>query len=73
LSGGGYAVTKTMQMESALQEILLKPTAAVEVYQKAESLGISERTVKIAKKNIGVVAKKQDGRWLWSLPTHEIE
>ena len=57
-----------MQMESVLREMLSVPVAAEEFFAKAEALGISERTVKIAKKNVGVITEKVGDRWMWRLP-----
>ena len=68
LSGNANVQTKTMQAEELLREMLKKPTPAVEVYNKAKSLGIGERTVKAAKRNVGVVAARVSGHWVWSLP-----
>ena len=44
---------------------------ADEVYQRAEALGVSERTLKIAKKNLGVVSERQGEQWCWRLPGQE--
>lgn len=45
---------------------------AREVYAEAEALGIAERTLKRAKKRLGVTAERQgfgaEGGWYWSLP-----
>ena len=68
LCGRGSVETKTMQMEAVLREMLSVPVAAEEVFAKAQSLGISERTVKTAKKNVGVVTEKIGEKWVWKLP-----
>lgn len=68
LSGNGTVQNKTAQMEQGLRELLKKPMKAYQVYEHAEKLGISERTVKTAKKNVGVVSQKVNGQWEWSLP-----
>ena len=68
LSGSGSVQTKTAQMENELRELLKKPMPAYQVYEHAERIGISERMVKTAKKNVGVVSTKVNGRWQWSLP-----
>ena len=67
LSGNGSAQTKTMQAESLMREMLKTPTPGSDVYRKAETLGISERTVKIAKKNLGVITTKENHQWIWCL------
>ena len=68
LSGTGSVQTKTMQMEQELKELLSKPVPVEEVFRRAKELGISERTVNIAKKNAGVQAVKFGNRWYWQLP-----
>jgi hypothetical protein len=68
LSGAGTVQTKTMQMEQELKELLGRPVPVEEVFQKAKELGISERTVNIAKKNIGVLSVKLGNQWYWQLP-----
>jgi len=55
-------------MENELRELLKEPMMAERVFEHAKNLGISERTVKIAKKNIGVITTKVAGGWQWSLP-----
>ncbi|MDD4495278.1 MAG: AAA family ATPase, partial [Eubacteriales bacterium] len=71
LSGAGSVQTKTMQMEQVLKDMLEVPVQATEIYQVAADLGIEERTVKIAKKNIGVVSEKTKDGWMCSLPGFE--
>lgn len=68
LSGTGSVQTKTMQMEQELKELLSKPVPVEEVFRRAKELGISERTVNIAKKNVGVQAVKHANHWYWQLP-----
>lgn len=68
LSGGNQVRTKTMQMEEKLKQILSSSVAAEEVIKRAESIGVSERTLMIAKKNLGIVSEKQGGQWYWRLP-----
>lgn len=68
LSGSGSAVTKTMQMEDALREMLSAPVAAEEIQKSADGMGVSLRTLMIAKKNLGVISEKQGDRWFWRLP-----
>ena len=73
LSGTGSVQTKTVQMENVLRDLLKKPMMAYQVYEHAKTLDISERTVKTAKKNVGVVSTLVNGRWQWSLPESETE
>ena len=60
--------TKTMQMEDELNQLLNKPVPVEEVFQRAKELSISERTVNIAKKNVGVQSVKLGSQWYWQLP-----
>lgn len=71
LNGSGHVQTKTMQMEDALKQMLTQSVPAEEVLRHAKSLGISERTLKIAKKHLGVLSEKHDGQWYWYLPEQE--
>ena len=68
LSGTGSVQTKTMQMEQELKELLSKPVPVEEVFRRAKELGISERTVNVAKKNVGVQAVKHADHWYWQFP-----
>lgn len=49
LSGVGKVQTKTMQMEDELKRMLSGSVAAEEVLKRAERMGVSERTLMIAK------------------------
>jgi len=44
------------------------PMAATEIFQKAEDNGISDTTLNRAKKALGVISIKVNGRWFWELP-----
>jgi hypothetical protein len=46
------------------------PKSAADMKVQAEALGIAERTLKRARKSLGIVATKGgfDGGWMWSLP-----
>ena len=69
LSGGGQVQTKTMQMEDELKKMLnAGEVSAEKILLRADELGISERTLKIAKKNLGVVSAKRGDQWYWKLP-----
>lgn len=68
LSGGGQVQTKTMQMEDELKKMLNSGEVSAEtILLRADELGISERTLKIAKKNLGIVSVKQGDQWYWKL------
>lgn len=63
LSGSGSFATKTMKMEDTLRELICGAVAAEEIQEKADEMGVSLRTLMIAKKNLGVISEKQDDRW----------
>lgn len=62
LSGGKQVQTKTMQMEDELRRLLAGSISAEDVLKRAESMGVSEWTLMIAKKNLGIVSEKQGGQ-----------
>lgn len=69
LSGNGPNTTKTEQAERLLLELLKNgEVASEELLAQASALGISERTLKIAKQNRGVVAVRRGDRWYARLP-----
>ena len=68
LSGGGRLQTKTTQMEEELERMLTRAMPAEAVLSRARELGVSERTLMIAKKNLGVISEKRGGQWYWHLP-----
>ena len=67
-SDGGKLQTKTTQMEEELERILTDPVPAEAVLDRARDLGVSERTLIIAKKNLGVLSEKRGNQWYWRLP-----
>jgi len=71
LNGTGQSKTKTMVMEDELRTMLTDWVPAEDVLKRAKSMGISERTLKIAKKNLGVIPKKIGDRWFCKLPDQE--
>ncbi|MDD4495235.1 MAG: AAA family ATPase [Eubacteriales bacterium] len=68
LSGTGSVQTKTVQMENELRRMLIEPVLAEDVFRRAAELGISERTVKIAKKNLDIQSDRIGVHWYWRLP-----
>lgn len=64
LAGSGPSTTKTEQAERLLL-VLLKDgeVASEELLRQSSALGISERTLKIAKQNQGVVSVRRGDRW----------
>ena len=61
--------TKTMQAEETLRNLLDKPAPAEEILRRITAVGISERTLMTAKKNLGVLSEKRGGQWFWRLPS----
>lgn len=59
LNGSGQIQTKTMLMEQELRKLLDGSVSAEEIRRQAEALGVSERTLMIAKKNLGVLSEKR--------------
>ena len=69
LSGSGPSTTKTEQAERLLLNLLEGgEMASDELFSHASAQGISERTLKIAKQNLGVTAIRRGGRWYSHLP-----
>ncbi len=69
LSGSGSSITKTEQAERLLLELLKHgEVASEELLKQSSALGISERTLKIAKQNQGVVSVRRGDRWYATLP-----
>ena len=69
LSGSSPAATQTEQAERLLLELLEKgEISSEELVRRSSALGISERTLKIAKQNQGVVSVRRGGRWYAKLP-----
>jgi len=69
---------RPMTLQDQAAELLLTmlasgPVPSSELYEEAEAAGISKRTLKIAKKTLGIVAKRHGGaggHWTWGLPAH---
>lgn len=69
LLSGGPSATKTEQAEQLLLDLLSGgEMASDELVARASTLGISERTLKIAKQNLGVTAVRRGDRWYSHLP-----
>ena len=67
-TGNEYKPTKAANAIEQL-ELLLSEGAmpASEIYEYFDGLGISEKTVKNAKQELGVVSQKQGSAWVWFL------
>ena len=63
----GFVRAARMRKE-ALEQVLTEPVPAEEVLNRAKELAVSERTLMIAKKNLGVVSEKRGSQWYWRLP-----
>ncbi|MGB6450610.1 MAG: hypothetical protein WBE92_07650 [Steroidobacteraceae bacterium] len=50
--------------------LAVRPVAAADVFRQAEQADIAEKTVRRAKKALGITTVKagMDGGWVWSLP-----
>ena len=68
LNGTGKVQTKTMLMEEELKRMLVGRVPAEEVQKKAKAMGVSKRTLDIAKKNLGIISEKVGDQWFWKLP-----
>lgn len=69
LSGSGPSTTKTERAERLLLERLKGgEVASEELLKQSSALGISERTLKIAKQNCGVISLRRGDRWYAKLP-----
>ena len=62
------------ERKSALsQELAEGPVAAEQVKEDASTEGVSERTLKRAKRDLGVGSNKRGGVWYWDLPREKFE
>ncbi|MGI6169388.1 MAG: AAA family ATPase [Christensenellales bacterium] len=69
LCGRGSLVSKTTQAENLLKELLSDgDVTSEEITEQAKELEISNRTVKIAKQNLGVKSFRKGDKWYSSLP-----
>lgn len=63
------------QLEKAIDLLLAllcdKPMKASNLEEETKHAGISWRTINSAKKNIGIVSKRQADGWYWSLPAQD--
>ena len=69
LSGKGSLMSKTVQAENLLKELLSDgEVSSEEIMERAKELEISNRTVKVAKQNLGVKSFKKADKWYSSFP-----
>ena len=74
LSGSGPSTTKTEQAERLLLDLLAGgEMASDELFSRASMLGISERTLNIARQNLGVIAVRRGDRWYSHLPEKAVQ
>ena len=43
----------------------------INLLRRAKELGVSERTLMTAKKNLGVLSERRGGQWYWKLPAQD--
>jgi len=73
IPASGEEQSERQEAKDFLRELLAQgPVPANEVHATARQAGISEMTLRRAKNEIGVVAKKDgfQGQWLWGLPSN---
>lgn len=69
LCGNGSLLSKTAQAEKLLKDLLSEgEMLSEEITSQAKELDISNRTLKIAKQNIGVKSFRKGDKWYSSLP-----
>lgn len=69
LCGNGSLIGKTAQAEKLLKDLLSEgEMLSEEITSQAKELDISNRTLKIAKQNIGVKSFRKGDKWYSSLP-----
>ena len=69
LCGNGSLLSKTSQAEKLLKDLLSEgEMLSEEITSQAKELDISNRTLKIAKQNIGVKSFRKGDKWYSSLP-----
>ena len=72
LCGNGSLLSKTAQAEKLLKDLLCDgEMLSEEITNQAKELNISNRTLKIAKQNIGVKSFRKGDKWYSSLPNQE--
>ena len=69
LLNGGPTESKVELAEKLIRDKLsgVASAPASEMFQAAKQAGISKRTLKIAKENLGVDSLKKEERWHWKL------
>ena len=74
VQAGPAKTSKGDRAAEFLEELLADgPHRAQEVFALADDAGISGRTLKRAKRELGVQSAKRDDGWWWSLPGEETE
>lgn len=69
LCGNGSLLNKTAQAENLLRDLLSDDEmASEEITALAKEMGISNRTLKIAKQNLGVKSIRKDNKWYSTFP-----
>ncbi|SHK57542.1 AAA family ATPase [Hespellia stercorisuis] len=66
---GTYHKSKQEKAKELLKVMLsVQDCPSKEIYKKMEDLGIGERTVRIAEKELGIEAYKKKNTWYWKMP-----
>lgn len=58
---------KELAVETISNMLEYRDVRSIEILRKLEIMGISERTIQIAKKQLGVVSYRNGGSWFWHL------
>jgi putative DNA primase/helicase len=75
-AAGGHTARREAK-EFLLQRLEAGPVKADDVIDEAKQEGIAERTLKRAKKELGIKSRKTparfDGAWTWELPPQGVQ
>ncbi len=70
----GMATTSKLERAEMLLKDKLSDGSTIrqtELKRLAETIHIKERTLKEAKKNLGKISKKENGKWFWRMPEED--
>jgi putative DNA primase/helicase len=74
--GGGGAYAMREAREFLLDRLRAGPVKADEITEEAEQIGISNATLRRARRNLGIRPRKErgkiDGGWIWELPPAKV-
>jgi len=71
MAAGGSHTAKREAKEFLLERLKAGPVKADEIFEEAKQEDIAVKTLKRAKKDLGVISRKNgfDGAWMWELPS----